>query len=85
MEWLILLAAFVYLSLAVIADSFDALLAWAADHPRSVIKAVGVGLFTGAVSALFKGQVTATLYIAAGSLAGFANIVYDWLKSYEST
>ena len=80
MEWLALLADVVYLGLALLGDSFDALLAWVAHDPRAVVKAIGGALGTGLVSALFKGQVTATIYVA-GVLGGAAFLVYEWLNS----
>ena len=84
MEWLILVAAVIYLSLSLAGDGFDALLLWLSEHPRAVLRAIAVGLIWGTLGALFKGQVTATIYIVAGSLAGLANLIYDWLKSRES-
>ena len=84
MEWLILMAGVIYLALALAGDGFDALLAWLSTHPRAVWRALLVGVVTGVLSALFKGHVTATIYLVVGPLASLANIAYDWLKSHAS-
>lgn len=80
MEWLILLAVVVYLGLAVVSDGFDALLAWIAHDPKTVVKAAGAALGTGLISAVFKEHVTATIYVS-GVLGGLTMFVFDWLKS----
>lgn len=82
MEWLIFLAAFVYLALALTSDGFDALLHWVAGHPRAVVRALAWMLLTGVVSALWKGHVTATIYVA-GFLGGLIQLAYAWLKSHD--
>jgi hypothetical protein len=83
MEWLILLTAFVYLALSLTSDGFDALLYWARDNPSAVARALGGMLLTGVISALWKGHVTATIYVA-GLLGGLIQLAFEWLKSRDA-